>query len=155
MTEQKSLVSVPPSRLDDQYIRGKLDTLARGMARQERTEAERTGAQKNTSRMVGFFGTFITAGALGLFGWVWQTAAQTQRHEALIDRTIERAAEHDPSPPGHEELELAIRNNERLVEASDSVTKQINVRLDRIESEGSDRHREVLEELRRLRTSRR
>lgn len=146
------IASNPPKRLDDEYVRRKLDAISRAQARQAQIEAERTGAARNVSRLVATFGALITAGAIALFGWVWQTSAATSRHESAIERVSERQLEHDPTPLGHADIEASIRENDRRIIEAHSATKQINARLDRIEREGSQRHREVLDELRRLRT---
>jgi len=147
--------STPPRRLDDEYVRRKLDLISRAQSKQAQIEAERTGASKNTSRLIAIFGTLITAAAIGGFGWVWSTSSETSRQSSAIERISERQAEHDPNPPGHEEMITATRTNERRIDGVDAATKQINARLDRIEREGATRHSEVLEELRRLRNTRR
>ena len=146
---------MPPSKLDDDYLRRKLEAISKSQARQNQIEAERTGAGKSQARLIAIFGTLITAAAIGGFGWVWSTSADTARQSAAIERISERQSDHDPAPPGHDEIEAAIHSNDRRIDASEQTMRTINERLDRIERESGERHREVLEELRRLRNARR
>lgn len=116
-------------------------SVSRALNRQARTEAERTGASKTTGKIVALFGSIITAAALGGFGWLWNTQAKGQEHEARIARMTEVQQEQVESLDANEASDHDV---ERRVVANESAIRSINERLDRI-----------LEELRQQRGNRR
>jgi len=147
------VVTKAPKNLDPEYIRNKLDAISKSQARQNQIEAERTGAAKNTSRLVAIFGAFITSAALAGFGWIWHISEASAQHGALIERVSERLSDHDPAPVGHQEIEAEVHSNARRIESNEATTHAINERLDRNDEAAAERQRQILEELRRLRAS--
>lgn len=152
------IVTKPPPRLDDEYVRAKLHAISLAVAKQAKVEAERAGASKFTARLLALFGTVITAGAVAGFGWVWSVQASTADHESRL-HTLETNphAEH-----GHRALDSeigdvdgAVEEVDDRVDGLDASTKVITQRLDRIEREQAERHSDVMQELRRLRGTRR
>ena len=149
------MVSDPPPKLDDEYVRAKLTAITQTQSKHAKIEAERAGASRLTARLVAVFGSLITAAAVASFVWVWDANVTNHAQDARIERIDERGREHDPPPPGHTELEREAVATARRVDANERSNKAINDRLDRMDREQESRHREVLEELRRLRATRR
>lgn len=151
-------LSIAPSinsKLDPSYVRRTLSDLKKGQASQREIEAERTGASKLTAKLLTFFGTVITAAAIGGFVWVWDAQAANHRQDAEIVHFEERMHSHDPAPAGHEDLEASVLENSRRIAAANSEARVIKTRLDAFERQQATRHAELIAELRRLRTARR
>lgn len=138
------------STLPNEYVRTSLRQIKQAQAEQARIEAERTGASKTTSRLVAIFGSTITAAAIAGFAWVWTANANNERQ----DVEIETLSVNPPREHGHGEIGSDVRALERRVASVEASYAAIGDRLDRIESEGTARHAEVLEELRQLRAAR-
>jgi hypothetical protein len=116
-------------------------SVSRALNRQARLEAERTGASKTTGKIVAFFGSTITAAAIGGFVWLWDTQATSQQHEARIARMSEEQQEQTEAL---ETTDATLDAIERRVTQNEAAQRAVNERLDRI-----------LEELQRQRGNRR
>jgi len=154
-TKPAPYVSEAPPELPSSYVRKTLTEIKKAQQAQVVIEAERAGAQKLRTRLFAIFGSMITAAAIGGFVWVWDAQASNQSQDAAIERINERAHEHDPTPPGHEEIEAQQATTDRRVDGIERSTKAITGRLDRMEREQATRHAETLAEIRRLRNARR
>lgn len=77
-----------------------------------------------------------------------------QAQEIALSRITERASEHDPSPPGHQELEHASRVNARAVRdvqhTQTELEKQLTKQGEQLTKQGDD-IRDILIEIRRSR----
>jgi len=128
------------------FVRATLAKIQKVQAEQSMIEAKRAGASKLLARLIAVFGSLMTAAAIGGFVWVW--TAQTSN--ALQDVAIEQLVKRDSQ---HEDMQTANHEIERRIDEVERATKSINTRLNRIEKENSERHGEVLQELRRLRAA--
>lgn len=128
-----------------------LHEIKEAQAAQAKIEAERAGASKLGNRLVAVFGSVITAAAIAAFIWVWDASASSHVQAAQIERIDERAHEHDPSPPGHGEIDDAIHDNTRRVDSIEQAQTSAAERMSKIERATEQRHNEVMREFRLLR----
>lgn len=114
-------------------------------------EAKRAGAASFRAKLVTLFGGVLTAAIVAAFVWVWNAQTTNALQGAAIIEIERRAHEHDPPPPGHEEHDAARVLLDRRVDGVERATKAINDRLDRSDRDAVERHRQILEEIRRMR----
>lgn len=96
--------------------------------RQAKLEANRDGSSKTLNKLLMFFGSTITAAALGMFVWAWNANATYHTRALEIRSNRERASENS------ERLEVYRDRNQELlnrVSGLDATNRAINRRLDR------------------------
>lgn len=151
----------PPPKMSERTLRTALESIAKkchdngdAIGALQTIEDERAGASKFRAKLLAVFGGMITAAAVAGFAWMWDAQTTSALQGAAIEQVQSDAREHDPTPPGHGELEAHDAALDRRVDANESATKAINARLRRMEATATKRNADVLAELRRIRNSR-
>jgi hypothetical protein len=103
--------------------------VTRALNRQTKIEAERTGASRTTSKLIAFFGTTITAAAIGCFVWLWNTQAASQQHS---NRLAQQEREQQEQSESIEENATKIDTIDRRLTSNEATTRAVNERLGEI-----------------------
>lgn len=130
---------LPDTGSEDSYLAA-LHRIDRRLKRLEETEQRRAGAAKTLTTLWAVFGGLITAGAIGLSGWVWTIQGQTNANTAAHIRNAERHEEHRRlgGPLGHPDIGRSAVAEGRITALEGAVSE---IRA------GMSEHRELLTEI--------
>ena len=122
-------VGTPPPPWDeslDTGTTGALADISMRLSRIETIEAERSGATRMLSRLVSIFGAAITAGAIGLGGWVWAVSDEVSETATTVQHSLDLIERHETrgGPGGHPDAVTArvAENAGRVLSLETSIT---------------------------------
>ena len=154
MTNEKTTTLLPGAsaarKESERTLRKTLEDIATAQQDQRDVERKRMGASSFRARLLTMFGGVLTAAAISGFVWVWDAQTTNALQEAAIEQVRRDARNHDPSPPGHGELEVIDHALQRRVDGVEQAVKAINDRLDRSDIDAVVRHRDLLNEIRQM-----
>lgn len=150
----RSSVSDSSPKISERTLCVTLERIEKAQREQRDIENKRAGASSTRARLLTAFGGVLTAAAIGGFVWVWDAQTTNALQDAAIEQVQLDARNHDAPPPGHGDLAAADVALQRRVDGVEGATKAINERLDRNDTTATERHRQILEELRRRRAPR-